>query len=75
MIPYEALNTDIDGDFVYVVNKENLIERKDVTIGIYSDEYYEVIDGIDEGDKVIAKVTKDMKPGDVYVGAAGVTAE
>lgn len=75
VIPYEALNTDIDGDFVYVVNKENLIERKDVTIGIYSDEYYEVIDGIDEGDKVIAKVTKDMKPGDVYVGAAGVTAE
>lgn len=75
VIPYEALNTDIDGDFVYVVNKENLIERKDVTIGIYSDEYYEVIDGIDEGDKVITNVTKDMKPGDVYVGAAGVTME
>lgn len=75
VIPYEALNTDIDGDFVYVVNKENLIERKDITVGIYSDEYYEVIDGIDEGDKVITNVTKDMKPGDVYVGAAGVTVE
>lgn len=75
VIPYEALNTDIDGDFVYVVNKENLIERKDITVGIYSDEYYEVIDGIDEGDKVITNVTKDMKPGDVYVGAAGVTME
>lgn len=75
VIPYEALNTDIDGDFVYVVNKENLIERKDVTIGIYSDEYYEVIDGIDEGDKVITNVTKDMKPGDVYVGATGVMVE
>ena len=75
VIPYEALNTDIDGDFVYVVNKENLIERKDITVGIYSDEYYEVIDGIDEGDKVITNVTKDMKPGDVYIGAAGVTME
>lgn len=75
VIPYEALNTDIDGDFVYVVNKENLIERKDITVGIYSDEYYEVIDGIDEGDKVITNVTKDMKPGDVYVGATGVTME
>lgn len=75
VIPYEALNTDIDGDFVYVVNKENLIERKDITVGIYSDEYYEVIDGIDEGDKVITNVTKDMKPGDVYVGAAGVMIE
>lgn len=75
VIPYEALNTDIDGDFVYVVNKENLIERKDITVGIYSDEYYEVIDGIDEGDKVITNVTKDMKPGDVYVGATGVMVE
>ncbi len=75
VIPYEALSTDIDGDFVYVVNKENLIERKDITIGIYSDEYYEVIDGIDEGDRVITNVTKDMKPGDMYVGAAGVTVE
>ena len=72
MIPYEALNTDIDGDFVYVVNKENLIERKNVTVGIYSDEYYEVLDGVKEGDKVITNVTKEMKPGDLYVNTAGM---
>lgn len=66
-VPYEALNTDIKGDYVYVVDKDNKIQRKDVTIGIYSDEYYEIIDGIEEGDKVIRNVTKDMKPGDEYV--------
>ncbi|MBE5924017.1 MAG: efflux RND transporter periplasmic adaptor subunit [Lachnospiraceae bacterium] len=66
-VPYEALNTDIKGDYVYVVDKDNKIQRKDVTIGIYSDEYYEITDGIEEGDKVIRNVTKDMKPGDVYV--------
>lgn len=66
-IPYEALCSDIDGDYVYVVNDENLIERKDVKIGIYSDEYYEVLEGISEGDKVIRNVTSDMKPGDTYV--------
>lgn len=66
-VPYEALNTDVDGDFVYIVNKENLIERKDVTIGIFSDEYYEITEGISEGDRVITSVTKDMKPGDEYV--------
>ena len=70
VIPYEALNTDIDGDFVYIVNKENLIERKNVTIGIYSDEYYEVLEGLEEGDKVIRSVTSDMKQGDEYVGNA-----
>ena len=72
VIPYEALNTDIDGDFVYVVNKENLVERKNVTVGIYSDEYYEVLDGVKEGDKVITNVTKEMKPGDLYVNTAGM---
>lgn len=70
VIPYEALNTDIDGDFVYIVNKENLIERKDVTLGIYSDEYYEVLEGLEEGDRVIRNVTSDMKQGDEYVGNA-----
>lgn len=68
VIPYEALNTDIDGDFVYIVNKENLIERKNVTIGIYSDEYYEILEGLQEGDKVIRNVTTDMKQGDTYAG-------
>ena len=68
-VPYEALNTDINGDFVYVVDKDNKIQRKDVKIGIFSDEYYEVTEGIEEGDKVIREVTKDMKPGDEYVPA------
>lgn len=66
-VPYEALNSDIDGDFVYVVNDENIIERRDVTTGMRSDEYYEILDGIAEGDKVITDVTKNMKPGDEYV--------
>lgn len=68
-VPYEALNTDINGDFVYVVDKDNKIQRKDVKIGIFSDEYYEITEGIEEGDKVIREVTKDMKPGDEYVPA------
>lgn len=67
VIPYEALCTDIDGDYVYVVDKDNKIQRKDVEVGIYSDEYYEVKNGIEKGDKVIRNVTKDMKPGDEYV--------
>lgn len=66
-VPYEALNTDINGDYVYVVDKDNKIQRKDVKIGIFSDEYYEITEGIEEGDKVIREVTKDMKPGDEYV--------
>ena len=74
VIPYEALCTDIDGDYVYVVDKNNKIQRKDVKVGIYSDEYYEVTEGMAEGDKVIRNVTKDMKPGDEYVPETAASA-
>ncbi len=72
VIPYEALCTDIDGDYVYVVDSDNIIQRKDVKVGIYSDEYYEVTEGIEEGDKVIRNVTKDMKPGNEYTPVAAM---
>lgn len=66
VIPYEALNTDVDGDYVYIVGKDDRIERRDVRVGLYSDEYYEILEGVKKGEKVIRSVTKDMKPGDVY---------
>ncbi len=66
-IPYSALCTDVDGDYVYTVNDKNIIERKDVKLGLCSGEYYEVLEGIKEGDKVITEVEKNMKPGDEYV--------
>ncbi len=66
-VPYSAICTDVDGDYVLVVNDNNIIERKDITLGLYSGEYYEVLEGLAEGDKVIEEVTKDMKPGDEYV--------
>ncbi len=66
-VPYSALCTDVDGDYVLVVNENNIIERKDITLGLYSGEYYEVLEGLAEGDKVITEVTKDMKPGAEYV--------
>lgn len=69
-VPYQALNSDVDGDYVFVVNQDNLIERRDVVIGLVTDEYYEITDGIKAGDKVITNVTKDMKPGDEYIPAA-----
>jgi len=69
-IPYSALCTDVEGNYVYVVNDKNIIERKDVTLGLCSGEYYEVLEGISEGDKVITEVTKTMKPGEEYVAPA-----
>ena len=72
-VPYSALCTDVDGDYVLVVNENNIIERKDVVLGLFSGDYYEVLEGIEIGDKVIEEVTKDMKPGDEYVAPMAAT--
>ena len=66
VIPYAALNTDVDGDFVYIVNDENKVERRAVTVGIVSDEYYQVIDGVEVGDQVIESVDESVKEGEEY---------
>lgn len=71
-VPYEALNTDVDGDFVLALDEDNRIVRRDVKLGLYSDSYYEVTEGLKEGDKVITKVTADMKPGELYQGSGAV---
>lgn len=67
VVPYSAICTDVEGDYVLVVNDNNIIERKDIKLGLCSGEYYEVLEGLAEGDKVITNVTKTMKPGDEYV--------
>ena len=40
------------GSFCYVI-ENGVITKKDITTGISSDEYVEVLDGIQEGDEVI----------------------
>lgn len=56
LIPVEAVNTDKEGDFVYIV-ENNVVVRKDVVLGISSDEVIEVCEGISENDMVITSIT------------------
>lgn len=53
VIPSEAILEDEDGTkYVYLAN-ENVAERADVTVGIITDEYTEIVSGIAKGDKVV----------------------
>lgn len=52
-IPSEAILEDEDGTkYVYIADND-IAERKDIVIGIITDEYTEVISGIKAGDSVI----------------------
>ncbi len=52
IIPLEVINSDRDGDFVYV-EKDGVVEKRRITIGITSDSRSEVKEGLSEGDNVI----------------------
>lgn len=62
LVPMECINSDTEGDFCYVV-ENNIVVRKDVEIGISSDEYTQVLSGLKEGEQVIAVVTSDISEG------------
>ena len=52
VLPAEVVNIGKTGSFCYVIDN-GVITKKDITTGISSDEYVEVLDGIQEGDEVI----------------------
>lgn len=52
VLPSEVVNIGKEGSFCYLL-ENGIITRKDITTGISSDEYVEVLDGIQEGDEVI----------------------
>ena len=62
VVPVETVNSDKDGDFVYVV-ENNIVVRKDVVTGVSSDEYIEVTDGLLENDQVMTDVSLDITEG------------
>lgn len=51
-IPLEVINSDREGDFVYV-EKNGVVEKRRITTGIASDSVSEVKEGLSEGENVI----------------------
>jgi multidrug efflux pump subunit AcrA (membrane-fusion protein) len=53
IIPSDALIINQNIYYVDVLNENNLIERKEIAIGIYGDEFVEIKSGLMEGEKVL----------------------
>lgn len=61
-VPIEVINSDKNGDFVYVV-KDGILTRKDVTTGISSDTCCEIKEGLEEGEAVVSNISADLTEG------------
>lgn len=61
-IPLEVINSDRDGDFVYV-EKNGVVEKRRITTGIASDSVSEVKEGLSEGENVIMASGMEFEDG------------
>lgn len=52
LVPVEAINEDVDGNFCFIINESNTLEKRYVTTGVYSDSNVEILDGLNEGDVI-----------------------
>lgn len=63
VLPQEAVQRDIKGPFVFVVNDENIVNRKDiVTAGMHNAKFV-VTGGVESGDQVIVSGIQRAVPG------------
>lgn len=51
-VPIASLKTNANGSYVLVVKGDGTTEERPVKTGIYSDDYVEIVDGVNEGEKV-----------------------
>lgn len=60
-VPLAALKTNNAGSYVVVQQPDGSLENRPVTTGIYSDEYVEITQGLEDGDRVSVTYTATQK--------------
>ena len=63
VLPAAALQQDANGHFVLLVNAEKQIEKRPVRLGAQTGQGYFVLDGLQEGEKVVTEGLQWIQPG------------
>ena len=61
-VPAEAVYTDDNGDYVYILEKRKAVKRY-VTIGVEGIDSVEILDGLSDSDKVVTTVLSEDAEG------------
>lgn len=62
LVPVTAVNVDMEGEFVYVV-ENNILVKKPVTTGISTDTMVQITEGLSGGEQVVTDVTATLTEG------------
>lgn len=53
IIPIDAVTTEDGTNYVYVADSENVVSKKEVTVGAYSTDEYQLVSGVELGERVV----------------------
>jgi multidrug efflux pump subunit AcrA (membrane-fusion protein) len=54
-VPYKSIVMDLENNYVFILNEDNTVTKKTVTLGIRVDDTIQILDGVFEGEKIIVK--------------------
>ncbi|MDO5471961.1 MAG: efflux RND transporter periplasmic adaptor subunit [Akkermansia sp.] len=67
MVPLTAVHYDTDGAYIYVLNDENVVSRREVIVGSVQGRLQSVYSGINEGEVIITDGAHKIRVGDTVV--------
>jgi membrane fusion protein (multidrug efflux system) len=70
MIPEQAIVPERSKQFVFVVGEGNVVERREVRSGRRRPGEVEILDGLEDGERVIIEGTQKVRPGSVVEAVA-----
>ena len=64
VLPIDAVVTEDSTNFVYVVDENNKVSKREITVGRFSDDNYELLTGVEQGERVVDNPKTSMAEGD-----------
>ncbi len=61
-VPDTSVMVEGDKSYVFKVNNKNIVNKAEVSTGLRSNKYIEIISGLDEGDIIVAEGLKKVRP-------------
>ena len=62
VVPQEAIISDLQGDFVYVIDDGNMANRRDVKLGVQVGVSREIVSGLEPGERIIMRGVQNVRP-------------
>ena len=63
VLPYEYISTDADGDYVYLVDENSMLVRRNITVGLSTNTDAQITEGLNIGDSIVTTNPDELTEG------------